>query len=451
MSGPALPRSEHWGGKDGSRMGSVRRVRMTSFRRVTLLAPALALAFLLLGAASASAITRATILARAQAWVDRQVPYSQTKWYGGYRTDCSGFNSMAWQLTSGGHPLSLSTRTLHSVSTTVAPGALLPGDALIKHNYHTRVFYGWLDASHTKYIAYEQAGPVTKSSIKDLADDLAFGYVPYRYKKISAASPTWNGVTNPTFDVWASGAPVWWQVSGGAASSVCTRSAGIRTSGHNALGLLNPSARSRDVVEVSQTASVTAGIPYKLSVWACSGADPRGLVLQLRFTDGSGRTLSTTSTTGVSFSIETTALRQMSLNATAPANATSATVSVRLAGGVDASGTAGTAAVLDAVRLFDASPVGSAISISKPSALRHHVVTLSGVVTAPVPYGAVRIYVVRPGTTKPAVLRDLKLTRGAWTTKVGSGLRGTFKYTAKYMGYGPWGPVTSTVVTLKVK
>jgi len=424
--------------------------RMNLGLRASRLVPA-ALVFLLLGAASASAITRATVLARAQVWIDRQVPYSQTHYFGGYRTDCSGFTSMAWKLTSRGHPLSLSTRTLHSVSTTIPPDALLPGDAMIKHNYHAKIFYGWVDAAHTKYVAYEETGPATRSSVKDLAADLAFGYVPYRRRGITAGPPQWNSVVNPTFDVWASGAPVWWQVSGGWASAVCTRSADARTSGHNTLGLLNPSARSRDVVEVSQTASVTAGIPYRLSVWACSGADPRGLVLQLRFTDGSGRTLSTTSTTGVSFSIEATALRQMSLSATAPATATSATVSVRLAGGVDASGTAGTAAVLDAIRLFDASPVGSAISISRPSALRHGLVTLSGVVTAPIAYGTVRIYVVRPGTSKPAVLRDLKLVRGAWTTKVGSGLRGTFKYTARYLGYGPWGPVTSTVVTLKVK
>jgi hypothetical protein len=358
---------------------------------------------------------------------------------------------MAWQLTSGGHPLSLSTRTLHSISTTIAPDALLPGDALIKHNYHAKIFYGWVDAAHTKYIAYEETGPATRSSVKDLAADLAFGYVPYRRRGITAGPPQWNSLVNQSFDVWAAGAPVWWQVSGGWASAVCTRSADVRASEHNVLGLLNPSARSRDVVEISQTASVTAGIPYKLSVWARSGDDPRGLVLQLRFTDVSGRTLSTTSTTGVSFSIETTALRQMSLSATAPANATSATVSVRLAGGVDASGTAGTAAVLDAFRLFDASPVGSAISISSTSAPRHHLVTLSGVVTAPVAYGTVRIYVVRPGTTKPVVLRDLTLVHGAWATKTGSGSRGTFKYTAKYLGYGPWGPVTSTVVTLKVK
>lgn len=432
-------------------MGSGRRVRMTSLRRVALLAPALVLAFLLLGVASASAITRATILARAQVWVDRQVPYSQTKWYGGYRADCSGFNSMSWQLTSSGHPLSLSTRTLHSVSTTVAPGALLPGDALIKHNYHTRVFYGWLDASHTKYIAYEQTGPVTKSSIKDLAADLAFGYVPYRYKHITAASPKWNGVTNPTFDVWASGAPVWWQVSGGAGSWVCTRSVGIKKSGHNALGLLNPSARARDLVEVSQTSRVATGTPYQVSVWACSGDDPAGLVLQLRFLDASGRTLATTSTTGASFSIETTALRQMSLSATAPADATSATVSVRLAGGVDASGTAGTSAVLDDFRLFDASPVRSAVAISKPATTRHHAVTVRGQVTAPVLYGTVRIYMLRPDRKKPIALLDKKLVGGAWTMKFSPGLRGTYKFTAKYLGYGPWGSVTSSAVTLRVK
>jgi hypothetical protein len=153
----------------------------------------------------------------------------------------------------------------------------------------------------------------------------------------------------------------------------------------------------------------------------------------------------------VSFSIETTALRQMSLSATAPADATSATVTVRLAGGVDASGTAGTAAILDDFRLYDASPVGSAIAISRPSTTRHHAVTLSGGVTAPIAYGTVRIYRVRPGTSKPVMLTDVKLVAGAWSTPFEPAWRGTYKFTAKYLGYGPWGPVTSTVVRLKVK
>src|SRR5690242_7901315 len=47
------------------------------------------------------ATTREEILARAQVWVDRKVPYSMSRyWSDGYRQDCSGFISMAWGLGS---------------------------------------------------------------------------------------------------------------------------------------------------------------------------------------------------------------------------------------------------------------------------------------------------------------------------------------------------------------
>lgn len=45
---------------------------------------------------------RSAIIARGQVWVDKNVPYSQTKTYDGYRTDCSGFVSMCWQLPKDG-------------------------------------------------------------------------------------------------------------------------------------------------------------------------------------------------------------------------------------------------------------------------------------------------------------------------------------------------------------
>jgi len=41
-------------------------------------------------------IGRSTIVARGQDWVDKHVPYNQGATHDGYRTDCSGFVSMAW-------------------------------------------------------------------------------------------------------------------------------------------------------------------------------------------------------------------------------------------------------------------------------------------------------------------------------------------------------------------
>lgn len=45
---------------------------------------------------------RKDIIARGQVWVDKNVPYSQTGTHDGYRTDCSGFVSMCWQLPKDG-------------------------------------------------------------------------------------------------------------------------------------------------------------------------------------------------------------------------------------------------------------------------------------------------------------------------------------------------------------
>lgn len=50
-------------------------------------------------------ITRDEIMSRAQNWVDRRIPYSQTQTTDGYRQDCSGYVSMAWKSSTagGGH------------------------------------------------------------------------------------------------------------------------------------------------------------------------------------------------------------------------------------------------------------------------------------------------------------------------------------------------------------
>jgi hypothetical protein len=42
-------------------------------------------------------IARSTIISRAQNWIDRHIGYDIGE-VDGYRTDCSGYVSMAWQL-----------------------------------------------------------------------------------------------------------------------------------------------------------------------------------------------------------------------------------------------------------------------------------------------------------------------------------------------------------------
>jgi hypothetical protein len=102
-----------------------------------------------LAPAAARAITRCDVLARAQAWVDAGVEYSQTAWYTDptsgeccYRTDCSGFVSAVWGLPPPGH-------TTYSfaggewddgVSYVIDPAELEPGDALNNPSSHVMLY-----------------------------------------------------------------------------------------------------------------------------------------------------------------------------------------------------------------------------------------------------------------------------------------------------------------------
>ncbi len=112
------------------------------------------------------AIAASTIIARATPWTNANVPYNQDAYVDGYRTDCSGFVSMAWGLTDGyGDPVSLTTQTLPGVATPIPYSQLLPGDALVYNSTadpvdgsHAVLFGGWTDPSEQYYYAYEEAG-----------------------------------------------------------------------------------------------------------------------------------------------------------------------------------------------------------------------------------------------------------------------------------------------------
>jgi cell wall-associated NlpC family hydrolase len=89
------------------------------------------------------------MVARGQDWVNKHVPYSQTKTYDGYRTDCSGFVSMCWELAKPG----LTTFTLHTVSHNITKNDLQPGDAMNCDSHHVVLFDGWTDSGRTHYTA----------------------------------------------------------------------------------------------------------------------------------------------------------------------------------------------------------------------------------------------------------------------------------------------------------
>jgi hypothetical protein len=101
---------------------------------------------------------RKTIVTRGFSWWNEKVPYSQTRWYEGYRTDCSGFVSMAWQL--GASPTTASFYAGTADNHVINYDNLLPGDALVRRasgSGHIVLFLGWDDAAKTRACVLEQA------------------------------------------------------------------------------------------------------------------------------------------------------------------------------------------------------------------------------------------------------------------------------------------------------
>ena len=90
-------------------------------RRTSLLLAATLSAAILAGGvfpAPASAITREQVIARGMHWVKKRVPYSQRRYHQGYRQDCSGFVSMAWNVKTSYTTYSISrvSRRIRSTS-----------------------------------------------------------------------------------------------------------------------------------------------------------------------------------------------------------------------------------------------------------------------------------------------------------------------------------------------
>ncbi|EWM13587.1 membrane protein [Kutzneria sp. 744] len=125
-------------------------------------------------------------LTRSQSWIDAQVPYSQTSayssQYGSYRSDCSGFVSMAWHLDKA-----YTTYSLPPMMTTIARSDLKPGDALYRQDsdtQHIALFVRWFDGAHTQPVVREEAnfGEVAKED--SWPASWANTFTPKRYVNI---------------------------------------------------------------------------------------------------------------------------------------------------------------------------------------------------------------------------------------------------------------------------
>ncbi|MGW2043726.1 FG-GAP repeat domain-containing protein [Streptomyces sp. NPDC001858] len=137
--------------------------------------------------AAAAPITRSAVIARAKTWVDAQVPYDQNGYRDGYRTDCSGMVSMAWNLGTNAW-----TGDLDTYATRISKSELRKGDMLLFHNTanptngsHVVLFERWTDSSMTSYVGIEQTPPHTlRRTIPYAYFSNSGSYVPYRYNNI---------------------------------------------------------------------------------------------------------------------------------------------------------------------------------------------------------------------------------------------------------------------------
>lgn len=171
----------------------------------------------------------AEIVARAKTWVDAKVPYSQAAYRDGYRTDCAGFVSFAWQVrTPNGQTHSPDGVTLANQFGSLVPFDLLaPGDILDNMRYgdegHAVIFVRWIEKG-VSFEAYEENGGenysravATRLTLQALRDggSTIVEYEPYApgpyYAFRSQGIPGYAVVTGP---------PCLWKTPGNCIDSV---------------------------------------------------------------------------------------------------------------------------------------------------------------------------------------------------------------------------------------
>ena len=109
--------------------------------------------------------SRVEILERAKEWVDEGIRYSQLRYHkssgveNAYRTDCSGFVSMAWLLPASAGTSYFCCDTSERMFFDVPCNTLQPGDALVTTGRgHIILFHSWIDRSTGDFYAWEESG-----------------------------------------------------------------------------------------------------------------------------------------------------------------------------------------------------------------------------------------------------------------------------------------------------
>lgn len=145
---------------------------------------------------AAAPAERRAVVARAAQWVLSPVEYSQSNYQDGYRCDCSGYVSMAWDNGESFTTHDLPPRTSDtSLAYSIRCDELLPGDALNSEG-HMR-FYAGLSASGDLCI-WEQAHSGTSTMSHAISAQTLYdsGYEPVRSTRL------FGGSSGPSNALW---------------------------------------------------------------------------------------------------------------------------------------------------------------------------------------------------------------------------------------------------------
>ena len=141
---------------------------------------------------------RLNAIERGFTWLDARVPYSQSRSHGGYRTDCSGFVSMCWELgtsqTTATFAAGASSSTLSSYE------SLQPADALVRRSGgsgHIVLFLGWNDSSHASACVLAEASTATDMEFRTLSVSYLKG-AGFKAIRADALAASPSAPTTPT-------------------------------------------------------------------------------------------------------------------------------------------------------------------------------------------------------------------------------------------------------------
>lgn len=136
-------------------------------------------------------VSRDYVIERAWNWVNRNIQYSQTATATGpggvyrWRTDCSGFVSMALKLGPTGIYCPNTTRLAGSeYSYGIAKSNLRRGDYLVDAGNHCVLFHRWANAAHTRFVLFEQSNPTSDMNHREAYLSSYSGYIARRARNI---------------------------------------------------------------------------------------------------------------------------------------------------------------------------------------------------------------------------------------------------------------------------